>query len=247
MPTFQRSHQGEKLLVAESARATKLSVGAQFDQARHPTNMVVMPVRRDYQSNALGRLETDALQVAQGSRSSIRIEAGIDNDPRAVSDMQDDALSVPGAKKDELEFIIFRRACCLRHGLSAGAIFPAHILPARKSPSVILGRSRKTICDTRFRVPSGERSYPITQRKMLPTSMLAASRSEISSKGMVASSLSCSVPAVKSTRRATKASSSILATCPSHSCKARNVAIGGADTFDGGRLPTGAAALLLKV
>ena len=62
--------------------------------------MVVMPVRRDDQSNALSRIETDALQVAQGSWSAIRIEAGIDNDPRAVSDMQDDALSVTGAKKN---------------------------------------------------------------------------------------------------------------------------------------------------
>jgi len=80
MPTFQRPHQGEELLVAESARTTKLGAGAQLDQPRHPANMIVMPVRRDDQSNTLSRLETDALQIAQGSRSTIWIKAGIDND-----------------------------------------------------------------------------------------------------------------------------------------------------------------------
>ena len=199
-------------------------------------------MRRYDQSNVPTRVDADAFQVPQGSWSSITIKAGIDNDPPAIADMQDDALAVARAKNREFEFPFCRRA-----GLSAGAILRAHSLPACRSPSVILGRSRKTICDTRFRVASGERSYPITQRKILPTAILVASASESSSREMVASSLSCDMSAVKSTSRATNVSSSILTTYPSHSCNARRVTMRDTGTVGGGRLTTWSATPLFQV
>ena len=76
----------------------------------------------------------------------------------AGADTHDDALAAAGSRKRQFEFAIPRRPSCPAHSRRAAAIRFAHTLPSAMSPSVIPGRSRKTICDARLRVPSGERS-----------------------------------------------------------------------------------------
>ena len=137
--------------------------------------MVIVPMRRHDQFNFLFRINSDALQIPKTRWSSTALDEGIDDNPSAVSSMQRKALAVTGPKDREFEFRVSRRVSRLRHGLNAVASFFAHSLPRCKSLSVIRGKSRKTICDIRLRVPSGERSYPITQRKMLPILILSAS------------------------------------------------------------------------
>ena len=71
---------------------------AQFDHARHSTNMIVVPMRRHDQPNVPSRVDANAFQIAQNSRPFITIKAGIDNDPPAIANMQDDALAGAGAR-----------------------------------------------------------------------------------------------------------------------------------------------------
>ena len=117
-----------------------------------------MLVARHDQGDGLGRIDADAFQVAQRPRSGVRIEAGVDKDPDATADVKDDALAVAGAEKRELEFVFWWRRFRVRHGSNDRIVSRAHALPARRSASVIVGRSRNTIWDTRFFVPAGERS-----------------------------------------------------------------------------------------
>ena len=119
--------------------------------------MIVVPMSRYDQPDCRGGVDPDTLQVPQGMRSPVGIEAGVNDDPGAVADMQDDALSITRTEDGDLEVPGPRRPFLLSHGLSDREIRSAHFRPSSKSAAVILGRSRKTICETRF-VPDGERS-----------------------------------------------------------------------------------------
>ena len=155
---LQGADNGEKFPLAKRTRTTENGFATGFDQPRHATNVVVMPMGRDDQDHGAGRIQAEALQVAQRSRRSVLVQAGIDEDPRAVPDMQGDALAVTGAEKGKFDLVVRRRRACRGHNWNDRIVSSAHASPARKSDSVNTGRSRSTIWDTRFLVPAIERS-----------------------------------------------------------------------------------------
>ena len=155
---FQGADDGKKFLATERASATESRSVAGFNQLRHAADVIVVPMGRDDQNDSFGRIKAKVFQIAQGSRRAALVDAGIDDDPRAVADMQNDALAVPGAEQREFELVAPRRRFRRRHDPNDRSVCRAHSLPARRSASVTAGRSRNTIWDTRFLVPAAERS-----------------------------------------------------------------------------------------
>ena len=142
---FQGADSGEKLLLAQHAGAAESGLLADFDLFLYSAYVIVVPVGRHDQSDGLSRIDTDALQVPQGSRRSVRIKAGVNEDPDAAADMQDDALAVAGTEKREFELAFARRRSRLRHRPSDRMVSSAHASPSRKSVLVMAGRSRNTM------------------------------------------------------------------------------------------------------
>ena len=120
--------------------------------------MVVVPVSRHDQNDNFGRIEAEVLQIGQSVRSAVLVDAGVDDHPFTVADMHDDALAVPRAEKRKFDLVVSRRRFRRRHSPNDRIVSRAHALPARRSASVIAGRSRNTIWETRFLVPEAERS-----------------------------------------------------------------------------------------
>ncbi len=147
--TLERPDRGEKLLAAERARAAERSARTSLDHPRHAANVVVVPVRGDDQHDDPGRIETDAAQVFQGRRC-VGATTRIHQDPGPAADVQDDALAVPGTEERDLELIVARGVTGNRHRWNACSVSRAQLRASRKSRSVIRGRSRNTIRDTRF-------------------------------------------------------------------------------------------------
>ena len=154
----QNSADLEKLLSAQCCCAAEVGALAGFDQLRHAAHVVVVPVRGDDQADSFSHVNVDALQVSQCARRSLDIDARVDDRPDAIACMKDDALSVSRAEKRKLELASFRRRSGNCHGLSDRAMFCAQASLSAKSLLVTTGRSRNTICDTRFFVPAGDRS-----------------------------------------------------------------------------------------
>ena len=191
---FKRTDDFEELFAAEHAGATELGVGARCNQARHSSDMVVVPMRRDDQGDSLRWIHAESVQVLDGDRGVLLVDARVDDDPRTVADMQHDTLAIAGPEEGDLELVLARRHSRIRHNFNARTVSRAQVRPSRRSEGVIAGRSRNTICDTRFLVPLKDRSYPITQRKILPSRILPTSLSESSVSGMIASSSSWGHP-----------------------------------------------------
>ena len=187
MTTFKCVDGSQKLLLAENTGAREGGVLTHPDDLRHSANVVVVPVCGHDQSDDPGWLEAQVPQIRQSYRR-IGTAARVYQDPHSAPDMQYDALAAAGPKESELELVVTRGVGQSFHRPNARIALLAQVLPSRKSRSVILGRSRNTICDTRFFVPPGDRSYPMTQRKILPTLTVARSCSESSANGMTASS-----------------------------------------------------------
>ena len=155
--TFKSMNGGEKLLVTENAGATEGGIRTCLNQTRHAANVVVVPMCSYDESDDLGRIEIEAPQIVQG-RWRIGASTRINQDPGAAADVQHDTFAIPGTQKSQLELVVRRRMSRNRHRSNARIVSRAHFRPSRKSRSVILGRSRNTICDTRFFVPAGDRS-----------------------------------------------------------------------------------------
>ena len=149
---------GQELLAAQRAGAAEGRPSADFHELRDAADMVVVPVGRHDQMDGPGRIQTDAFQVRQGTRPPIGIQAGVDDHPCAAADVQNDALSVAGPEDRDFEFVVARRLAYPGHASKARAVSSAHASASRRSAAVIAGRSRNTICDTRFLVPVTERS-----------------------------------------------------------------------------------------
>ena len=158
VPLFQCVYGGEKFFPAQYAGATENRLVADFDQLRHPADVIVVPVGRHDQHDGPGGVDADAFQIPQGPRRSGRVDTGVDEDPRAIADVQDDALAIAGTEKCEFELACSRRPLRFRHSPSDRIVSRAHSRPSRKSALVTPGRSRNTIWDTRFFVPDAERS-----------------------------------------------------------------------------------------
>ena len=156
MLALKRSHQSDKFLAAECGRTAKLRGRAFLDNSRDPLNMIIVPVCCQDECNRAAGVDTHVTQKAQRSRLPIYIRAGIDNNPLTGAEMQHNAFTISRTNECKLEFPLSRRDSHIGQGSITAVTFFAHSLPSRKSDSVILGSSRKTICDTRFRSPVGE-------------------------------------------------------------------------------------------
>ncbi len=142
---FQGTDNGEEFFTEQHACATKSGLLADFDQFRYAAYVIVVPVGRYDQIDGLSRIDADALQVPQGSRHPVRIDAGVNEDPDSSAGMNNNALAVTGTKKCKLELAFPRGLPRLRHSLSDRIVSLAHTSPSRKSFLVISGRSRNTI------------------------------------------------------------------------------------------------------
>ena len=156
MAGFQGISSREEFLGEERIGTTKLGLAADFDESCHSAYVIVVPVSRYDEINPLRRVYSDALEILQGTRLSLSVDAGVDDHPATVARMEDDALPVAGAKQHNLNLILVGgsyRSVGFSHRLKAARILRAHSSPSRRSDSVIAGRSRNTIWETRFFVP----------------------------------------------------------------------------------------------
>ena len=149
---------GQELLAAQRAGAAEGRLSADFHELRDAADMVVVPVGRHDQMDGPGRVQTDAFQVRRGARLPIGVQAGVDDHPGAAADVQDDALSVARPEERDFELVVAWRPANPGHDPNARSVSSAHASASRRSAAVIAGRSRNTICDTRFLVPVTERS-----------------------------------------------------------------------------------------
>lgn len=90
-----------------------------------------------------GTLNTDACPDGRSRLARIRFQPC-----RATS----------GPEERDFEFVVAGRPIGPCHGRNARAVSAAHTSASFKSVDVMAGRSRNTICDTRFLVPVTERS-----------------------------------------------------------------------------------------
>ena len=155
---LQRINGREELLAAQRGRAAERRLAAGVDEFRHAAYVIVVPVGRDDHVDGAVRIEAEAFQVLQGAWISVSAETGIDDHPDAMAGVQDDALVVSGAEDSDFEHVVARRLVNHGHRPNARAVSLAHARAPRMSVSVITGRSRNTICETRFFVPVTERS-----------------------------------------------------------------------------------------
>ena len=68
-----------------------------------------MPVSGDDQSNRIPRVDAHAQKVIQGLGPFRIVDAGIDDNPAALSDMNDDALAVPRPQQRNFDLVLSRR------------------------------------------------------------------------------------------------------------------------------------------
>lgn len=77
--------------------------------------MVVVPVRCDDQRNCLRGVKTDTPQVLNGYGDTIFTDAGIDNHPDVVTDMDHYTFSVARTEQGEFQLIRGRPTAGLGH------------------------------------------------------------------------------------------------------------------------------------
>ena len=63
---FQGPNNRQKLLLAERRSAAECGLATRIDQLGHPAYVVIVPVGGDHQTDDLGGVKADALQVSQG-------------------------------------------------------------------------------------------------------------------------------------------------------------------------------------
>ena len=61
--------------------------------------MIVVPVGGDDQRYSLGRIDTNVVQILEGSGRIVRTEARIHQDPFAIADMDGDGFAITGSEK----------------------------------------------------------------------------------------------------------------------------------------------------
>ncbi len=127
---FQCRNGRKELLPAERRSAAERSVAAGIDQSGHSPYVVVVPMSRDNQSYSPIGIEAKVLQVAQRSWRLFMIDARIDDNPNAISDMESDALAIAWTEKRKLKLACSRRLALRGHGLSDLAISCAQSSPS---------------------------------------------------------------------------------------------------------------------
>ena len=145
---LQTTDRLEELHFSQGRCAAEPRVPAQADDIRHPANVIVVPMGGNNQIHSVRRAYSDTLEVGQSLRSSTTIDAGIDNDPRSVTEVHDNTLAVPRPEDGNFDFVRTGRAVLDRrcsHRLNAVAILAAHTSAARRSDLATAGRSRNTI------------------------------------------------------------------------------------------------------
>lgn len=121
---FHRIDGGEEFRAAQRAGAAESRVAAGADEFRHAAYVVVVPVGRNDHADGAGRVEADAFQVLQSDRRVVGAETGIDDNPCAAAEMQDDAFAVTGPENGDFELVVARWP--VGHGANARAVTSAH-------------------------------------------------------------------------------------------------------------------------
>jgi hypothetical protein len=66
-------------------------------------------MRRNYEPNGLSRIDSDVLEIRDGSDAAgLRIYARINDDPFIVANVRDDTFAIPGTKYRDLGNISWR-------------------------------------------------------------------------------------------------------------------------------------------
>ena len=165
-------NRGKKLVSTKRSSAREGRIRARVHELRHSANVIVVPMRSNNQSDSGRRVDADREQIIQGLWLAGISDAGIHDDPPALTNVYDDTFAVARSQKRNFDLIRARGNCRLtdsRHSPKAAWIRAAQALPACSSLRLIAGRSRNTIKDVRSFCPNAERLNPMTQRKMLPT------------------------------------------------------------------------------
>ena len=151
-PSILRVNGGEEFFSTQRGSAAELCVLAHVHERRHSTDVVVMPVGCDDQADSILRLDADCLKVFQGLRFPCIVDAGVHDNPPAVTDVYDDTLAVPWSEQGNFDLVFARAVAYLSgvdHSSKDARIFFAHAFPACASLLLIAGRSRNTRNETR--------------------------------------------------------------------------------------------------
>lgn len=97
----------KKLVGCERTRADERGLGCQFEKAGETPNVVVVPMRSDEQFDGV-QIDAKGRQVRHRGWLSILADAGVYDEPLAVADMDNDALSLTWPKERDLNLVCIR-------------------------------------------------------------------------------------------------------------------------------------------
>ena len=119
---------GKEFFRGKRGGAAKSGAPAAGHEIGHATNVVIVPMGGDDQLDLLRGVNPDTFKVFNGSRNALRIDAGIDNQPIAIANVQDHAFTVSGAEQREFELGLARCFQRERYGLIERKVSCAHAL-----------------------------------------------------------------------------------------------------------------------
>ena len=101
----ERLQERQELPRVQCIRTDEARVLARIHRRRHPTHMIVVPVRRDDEPHGPRRIDPDPGQIVDRDGLPRRdVDAGIDDEPIAVAGMDENALAVAGTEDGHLHF-----------------------------------------------------------------------------------------------------------------------------------------------
>ena len=113
--------------------AAKVCVLAHVDELRHASDVVVVPVGCDDQSDSTVRLDANCLEVFQRLRFPCIVDAGIHDYPATLTYVYDDTLAVARSQQGNFDLVFARCDAYLPdvdHSSKDARIFFAHAFPA---------------------------------------------------------------------------------------------------------------------
>ncbi len=104
-PRSKRFHERQELPCVQCIRTDKARVLTRIYRRRHSTHVIVVPVRRDNEPHGPRRIDPDPGQIVDRYGLPRRdVDAGIDDDPIAVTGMDENALAVAWTEDGHLHF-----------------------------------------------------------------------------------------------------------------------------------------------
>ena len=132
-PSIEGMNRGEKLFSTERSSARELGIRAGVHELRHATNMIVVPMCGNDQSDSGRGVDTDRQQIIQRLWFPGISDARIHDDPPALTNVYDDTLAVARSQKREFDLIRARSGIgltAIRHAPKAAWIRAAQAFPA---------------------------------------------------------------------------------------------------------------------